>query len=170
MPVISAATLARAEGYFRREWKLAVERTNDMADHVAYLLPVVLDDTTDRDAHLPEAFFKVQWTRLPGGEVSPDFAARVRSLLGGSESSAARPAGATGPRTSQRDEGVASPGPARRRAFPFLAWGTGLAVVIALAVFLTRKSTPSPSSMRGRANSNSRSTRPRGCCGRPMAA
>ncbi len=81
VPVISAATQARAEGYFRREWKLAVERTHDMADHVAFLLPVVLDDTKDRDAHVPEAFFKVQWTRLPDGAAPPDFVGRVQSLL-----------------------------------------------------------------------------------------
>src|SRR5215475_6477571 len=30
MPVISAQTEARPEGYFRREWRLAVERTLDM--------------------------------------------------------------------------------------------------------------------------------------------
>lgn len=85
VPVISAATQARAEGYFRREWKLAVERTHDMADHVPFLLPVVLDDTKDRDAHVPEAFFKVQWTRLPDGAAPPDFVGRVQSLLGEKE-------------------------------------------------------------------------------------
>src|SRR5579871_5790533 len=30
VPVISANTNARREGYFRREWKLAVDRTHDM--------------------------------------------------------------------------------------------------------------------------------------------
>jgi TIR domain len=30
--VISANTAARDEGYFRREWKLAVDRTQDMAE------------------------------------------------------------------------------------------------------------------------------------------
>src|SRR4051812_23270439 len=63
VPMISANTQARAEGYFRREWKLAAERTRDMADHVAFLLPIVLDATMDRDAHVPEKFYEVQWTR-----------------------------------------------------------------------------------------------------------
>lgn len=31
VPLISAQTQARTEGYFRREWNLAVERTRDMA-------------------------------------------------------------------------------------------------------------------------------------------
>ena len=45
MPVISATTNARAEGYFRREWRMGVERTQDMADDVIYLLPVTIDDS-----------------------------------------------------------------------------------------------------------------------------
>src|SRR5580698_8532943 len=31
LPIISASTQLRMEGYFRREWKLGVERTHDMA-------------------------------------------------------------------------------------------------------------------------------------------
>jgi hypothetical protein len=41
VPIISANTQSRKEGYFRREWKLAVDRTNDMAEGIAFLLPVV---------------------------------------------------------------------------------------------------------------------------------
>src|SRR5213083_2833187 len=40
MPVISANTNARAEGYFRLEWKLAVDRSHLMADDAPFLLPV----------------------------------------------------------------------------------------------------------------------------------
>jgi hypothetical protein len=83
IPVISANTQSRPEGYFRREWKLAVERTHDMADHVAFLVPVALDATPDRDAHVPERFRDVQWTRLPNGETPPEFAERVKALAGG---------------------------------------------------------------------------------------
>ena len=36
--VVSAATQARGEGYFRREWKLAAERTHDMAAGVPFLV------------------------------------------------------------------------------------------------------------------------------------
>src|SRR5436853_1418510 len=38
--LISANTNARLEGYFRREWKLAVDRTHDMAEERAFLVPV----------------------------------------------------------------------------------------------------------------------------------
>src|SRR3954468_12346850 len=60
MPVISATTERRKEGYFRREWRLAVERTMDMADDVLFLLPVSLDETSDNSARVPEKFHHVQ--------------------------------------------------------------------------------------------------------------
>jgi TolB-like protein len=79
--VVSANSQARLEGYFRREWWLAVERSHEMADGRHFLLPVVIDETSEADAHVPEAFRAVQWTRLNAGEVSPAFAERVASLL-----------------------------------------------------------------------------------------
>ncbi len=81
VPVISAATQARLEGYFRIEWKLAARRTHAMATAKAFLLPVVIDDTRDAEAHVPDEFRDVQWTRLHGGEVPSGFCARVESLL-----------------------------------------------------------------------------------------
>ena len=83
VPLISANTQARAEGYFRREWNLAVSRTLDMADDQAFLLPVVIDATVDLNARVPEKFREVQWVRLPEGEASADFAERVHRLLSG---------------------------------------------------------------------------------------
>ena len=50
IPIISANTNARDEGYFRREWGLAVDRTRDMDEKKAFLLPVVIDDTVERSA------------------------------------------------------------------------------------------------------------------------
>jgi TolB-like protein len=67
MPVVSAQTQARHEGYFRREWRLAVERTLDMADDHLFLLPIVIDDTDQAVARVPEKFLMVQWLRVPGG-------------------------------------------------------------------------------------------------------
>ena len=79
--MISAATQARTEGYFRLEWRLADQRTHLMAKGRPFLLPVVIDDTRDDDAQVPDSFTEVQWTRLPGGETSSAFGARVRKLL-----------------------------------------------------------------------------------------
>ena len=81
IPVISSSTQSRLEGYFRREWRLGVDRTLDMADGKPFLVPVAIDDTPDRNAHVPEAFRAVQWTRVPAGEASPAFVQRVARLL-----------------------------------------------------------------------------------------
>lgn len=80
--LISGNSQARLEGYFRREWKLAVDRTHDMAEEKAFLIPVVIDGTSERDASVPEKFRELQWFRLPGGEVTPPFVSRVQGLLG----------------------------------------------------------------------------------------
>lgn len=82
MPLISAQTDARPEGYFRREWRLAVERTQDMADDHTFLLPIVLDDSTQGRARVPDKFLAVQWTRVPGGEACASLEGLCRRLLG----------------------------------------------------------------------------------------
>jgi TolB-like protein len=79
--IISAHSDARREGYFRREWKLAVERTADMAEDVPFLIPVVIDSTKDATARVPERFQEVQWSHAPDGNASPAFLERVRALL-----------------------------------------------------------------------------------------
>src|SRR5499427_3501372 len=79
--LISAHTEARDEGYFRREWKLAVDRTHDMSEKKAFLLPVVIDGTAEHGAAVPQKFRDVQWTRLPGGETPPAFIERIQRLL-----------------------------------------------------------------------------------------
>ena len=82
IPVISANSERRDEGYFRREWSLAVDRTRDMAERKAFLVPVVIDDTQQRQASVPEKFRHVQWSRVPEGNASAEFVARISGLLG----------------------------------------------------------------------------------------
>jgi TolB-like protein/Flp pilus assembly protein TadD len=79
--VISANTEARDEGYFRREWRLAVERAGDMAEDKAFIVPVAMDGTNERSARVPDSFRHVQWTRLPGGETTAVFVSRIAGLL-----------------------------------------------------------------------------------------
>jgi TolB-like protein/Tfp pilus assembly protein PilF len=88
IPVISRNTRSRDEGYFRLEWKLAIDRSHLMAEDKTYLLPVVVDDTPDDDARVPDRFREIQWTRLPDGRNSGAFVERVTRLL----SSATEPA------------------------------------------------------------------------------
>jgi TolB-like protein len=81
IPVISTNSEQRDEGYFRREWSLAAERTRDMAHKRAFLVPIVIDATPERGASVPEKFHDLQWTRLPNGETPPAFVERIRYLL-----------------------------------------------------------------------------------------
>jgi TolB-like protein len=81
IPIISRHTQERLEGYFRREWKLAVNRTYDMAEEKAFLVPVVVDDTKPEEAVVPEQFRGLQWTVIVDGYVSPSFTQRVKDLL-----------------------------------------------------------------------------------------
>jgi TolB-like protein/Tfp pilus assembly protein PilF len=88
IPVISRNTHARDEGYFRLEWKLAVDRSHLMAVDKAFLLPVVIDDTRDNDDRVPDRFRELQWTRLPDGSTPAGFTERVSHLLSPDEHSA----------------------------------------------------------------------------------
>ncbi len=121
--VISAGTEARDEGYFRREWKLAVDRTHDMSERRTFLLPVVIDRTSERGAAVPEKFCEVQWTRLPGGETPPEFAARVARLMAVEPPAQTAAAGTPAP-----GQPPAAGGPASRpRALPLAV----LALIVA---------------------------------------
>ena len=83
IPVISRHTHERREGYFRLEWKLAVDRSNLISATQAFLVPVVIDDTREDDEEVPERIRDIHWTRLPGGETPPAFVERVQRLLSG---------------------------------------------------------------------------------------
>jgi TolB-like protein len=83
VPVISAHTQTRAEGYFRLEWHLAEQRSYLMAHDQTFLLPVVVDDTPDSATRVPDRFRERQWTRLPGGTTPREFVERVRGLVSG---------------------------------------------------------------------------------------
>lgn len=83
IPVISANTTARQEGYFRLEWDLADRRTHMIARNRAFIVPVCVDATSETGEDTPESFQRVQWTRLPAGETPPAFVERVQRLLSG---------------------------------------------------------------------------------------
>ena len=81
IPVVSATTERRLEGYFRREWSYAIDRARNMADGSVFILPVCIDDTDGANASVPDKFKSVHFTRLPGGDVTPEFARRMRDFL-----------------------------------------------------------------------------------------
>src|SRR5215469_13182299 len=81
LPVISANAHARDEGYFRLEWKLAVDRSHLMSADKTFLLPVAIDDTPQTDERIPDRFRELQWSPLPDGQVPQAFIERVQRLL-----------------------------------------------------------------------------------------
>ena len=111
IPLVSRHSHSRAEGYFRLEWKLAIDRSHLIASDRAFLLPVVIDETSEQEERIPERFREVQWIRVPDGEAPPGFVERVAGLLARSAV-----AGAASPSTSPVTPPVSSP--AERRATP----------------------------------------------------
>ena len=81
VPVISSHTEARPEGYFRLEWKLAVDRSHLMSDDHPFLFPVVIDDTPDATARVPDRFRERQWMRLNDRDTPESLAKRVQAML-----------------------------------------------------------------------------------------
>jgi TolB-like protein len=154
VPVISANTQARGEGYFRFEWKLAVERSHHMGEHVPFLVPVTIDGTSEKGAHVPGEFLRPQWSRLPGGEVPPGFVEQLRRLLTASETVAGADdpgAGQASPRSTS--SGQARPATARatpsRRFIIYPALIGAFAVLIASVAWFTRSAAPSGPSASG---------------------
>jgi TolB-like protein/cytochrome c-type biogenesis protein CcmH/NrfG len=133
VPLVSVQTQERTEGYFRREWLLAVERTRDMAHGVAFIVPVVIDDTREADAAVPEEFMRFQWTRLAHGVPSPQFVEQVQRLLEAPRKAA--PAGAQ--RTEDRGQRAEASGtmvPSRSTSKSPVLWAVVALGAIALAL------------------------------------
>jgi hypothetical protein len=147
LPVISHTTHDRREGYFRLEWKLAVDRCHLMDADMAFLLPVVIDDTQDDDERVPERFREVQWTRLPNGETKSEFVERIRGLLSAGPTTAASSIGPVA-----GSFGDASPAAGRRGAREWrpktILLALGALTVVAVAYFVFERFMPSRPAMR----------------------
>ena len=87
VPIVSANTNSRAEGYFRLEWKLAVDRSHLMADDAPFLFPIATNGSSEEEARVPDRFREYQWMRL-GHDTPEAIADRAKKLLAGE----ARPA------------------------------------------------------------------------------
>ncbi|MEW6266584.1 MAG: toll/interleukin-1 receptor domain-containing protein [Thermodesulfobacteriota bacterium] len=80
-PFVSRATEERLEGYFRREWRYALDRSLNLDQSVPFILPVVVDDTDPYASRTPLEFQKLQWTRLKSGRLPEDFVRKVVQLV-----------------------------------------------------------------------------------------
>ncbi|MEO5691538.1 MAG: TIR domain-containing protein [Usitatibacter sp.] len=125
IPVISANTASRPEGYFRLEWNLADQRTHMMSRNKAFIVPVCIDDTREAASDVPDSFARVQWTRLPGGEVPPAFVQRVSRLL------------ATGEQDPSPADRMEAPPPAEKRRLR-RRWVIAAVILAIVAINTTR--------------------------------
>jgi len=140
MPVISRNTHARDEGYFRLEWKLAVDRSHLMTVDRAFVVPVVVDDTRDDDERVPDKFRELQWTRLPGGDTPPQFVTRIQRLLAPeTPQPSAVPAAPPAAAATTVGSAVPAPGPVPRHSPPALVWVLAGVVFAALTYFIIDK-------------------------------
>ena len=132
IPIVSRNSHSRAEGYFRLEWKLAIDRSHLIAADRAFLLPVAIDDTSELDDRIPERFREVQWIRATGGEPSAGFVDHVAGLLARSPTveSAASVTSNTLPPPPRAGAPSPMPGLVRRRSK--VGWFVGVAALVAV--------------------------------------
>jgi hypothetical protein len=81
IPVVSASTQRRLEGYFRREWSYAIDRSRNMADGALFVLPVTIDATVAAEAQVPDKFKSLHFNHLPGGVVPDEFSGRLSDFM-----------------------------------------------------------------------------------------
>jgi len=127
IPVISANTASRHEGYFRLEWDLADQRTHMIARSRVFVVPVCLDATTQLAADVPESFQRAQWTRLPGGVTPAAFVERVRRLLSAEQSQ--------GPTGTESPTARVSAAPTMRNSV-LASWRSKSALLATIAVLV----------------------------------
>lgn len=75
LPVLSKATKSRRQGYYRREWKIALSRLEFFSPDQVFIMPLVVDDLEPEG--VPEEFRHLHWDRLQGGVPSEAFLDQV---------------------------------------------------------------------------------------------
>jgi hypothetical protein len=81
VPLLSQHAARRPEGYFRREWRWALERAQAMDDSIPFIQPVVIDDLQSGASGIPEGFRARQWSRFPVEEPPANFIAQAIEVI-----------------------------------------------------------------------------------------
>ncbi len=83
-PIISANACRRLEGYYRKEWFWAIERSRRFESSYPFIQPIVVDDVPYDAEGIPEEFANRHWQRFPGGVPTEEFVEltkrRIRDL------------------------------------------------------------------------------------------
>ena len=84
LPLVSANTETREEGFFRKEWDLANERVRGIQGR-EFIIPIVVDRDYDGNAgrfqRVPENFLRTHFGHAPEGELSDKLLDALRRLI-----------------------------------------------------------------------------------------
>jgi len=84
LPLVSANTETREEGFFREEWTLASERSRRIQGR-KFIVPIVVDRNYDGDAGLfrlvPTSFLGTHFGHAPDGSLSDDLRNEITRLI-----------------------------------------------------------------------------------------
>ncbi len=78
--LISKNTEKRKAGYFWREWNRALDRDASISPSTRFLIPVLIDET-EKPSEVPDRFREVFYTKLPDGDVTPEFVKSIRDIV-----------------------------------------------------------------------------------------
>lgn len=81
LPLLSRQAARRLEGYFRREWRWALERSQAMDESLPFIQPIVIDDLPSRSSGIPDGFWARQCSRFPMARPSPEFVELAREAI-----------------------------------------------------------------------------------------
>jgi hypothetical protein len=70
--VVLSQKTVRREAWFMREWKYALDRLPAFRQGARFIVPAVIDETTDFP-YLPRPFAERHRVQLPGGKVTEEF-------------------------------------------------------------------------------------------------
>jgi hypothetical protein len=79
IPVLSRNTGQRAQGFFRREWRYALDRDEELDPRMPFIVPVAID-TVDIET-LPRRFREILISAAPDGRPSAELVAQLKTQL-----------------------------------------------------------------------------------------
>lgn len=72
-PIISANACQRLEGYYRKEWFWAIERSKRFESSYPFIQPIVVDDVPYDAKGIPDEFANRHWQRFEDGVPTQEF-------------------------------------------------------------------------------------------------
>jgi TIR domain/SIR2-like domain len=80
MPVLSEHTETRDEGFFRREWRFALDRDLDIDPRKPFIVPVAINNRPKIELW-PPRFREIHYRRAPSGRADPDLITDLKRLF-----------------------------------------------------------------------------------------